>query len=109
MAVGKLPEFDSDSGSLDAFIERLELYTTAKEVAEAKKMHPFLIAIGGEAYVTLRSLNLPKTPNTPAYKEVVSTLQMHYSPRRSVVKGRYYFNQTKQAPKESVTSFVVQL
>ncbi|XP_037561282.1 uncharacterized protein LOC119440448 [Dermacentor silvarum] len=107
--VGKLLEFDSNSGSLDVFVERFELYTSANEVAEAKKLHLFLSAIGEEAYVTLRSLLLPKTPSTATYKEVVAALQKHYSPRRSVVSERYHFNQRKQAPQESVTDFVVQL
>ncbi|KAL1474033.1 hypothetical protein MTO96_038291 [Rhipicephalus appendiculatus] len=85
MAFSKLPEFAPGSGSFDVFVERFELYTTVNEIAEAKKLHLFLGAIGEEAYVTLRSLLLPKTPSTSSYEEVVSALKKHYSPRRSVV------------------------
>lgn len=109
MALSKLPEFAPGSGSFDVFVERFELYTTVNEIAEAKKLHLFLSAIGEEAYVTLRSLLLPKTPSTSSYPEVVSALKKHYSPRRSVVSERYHFNQRKQASQETVAEFVVQL
>ncbi|KAH7949396.1 hypothetical protein HPB49_009305 [Dermacentor silvarum] len=78
-AVGKLPVFDSNSGSLNVFVERFELHATANVVAEAKKLHLFLSAIGEEAYVMLRSLLLPKAPSTATCNEVVvrcrSTIQ----------------------------------
>lgn len=109
MALSKLPEFAPGSGSFDVFVERFELYTTVNEIAEAKKLHLFLSAIGEEAYVTLRSLLLPKTPSTSSYPEVVFALKEHYSPRRSVVSERYHFNQRKQASQETVAEFVVQL
>nr|XP_037288714.1 uncharacterized protein LOC119181564 [Rhipicephalus microplus] len=109
MALSKLPEFAPGSGSFDVFVERFELYPTVNEIAEAKKLHPFLSAIGEEAYETLRSLLLPKTPSTSSYPEVMSALKKHYSPRRSVVSERYHFNQRKQASQETVAEFVVQL
>ncbi|KAL1472150.1 hypothetical protein MTO96_039506 [Rhipicephalus appendiculatus] len=109
MAFSKLPAFAPSSSSFDVFVERLELYTTVNEIAEAKKLHLFLGAIGKEAYVTLRSLLLPKTPSTSSYQEVVSALKKHYYPRRSVVSERYHFNQRKQAPQETVAEYVVQL
>nr|XP_037286032.1 uncharacterized protein K02A2.6-like [Rhipicephalus microplus] len=90
MALSKLPEFAPGSGSFDVFVERFELYTTVNEIAEAKKQHLFLSAIGEEAYVTLRSLLLPKTPSTSSYPEVVSALKKHYSPRRSVARSVPY-------------------
>ncbi|KAH8028349.1 hypothetical protein HPB51_016172 [Rhipicephalus microplus] len=85
MALSKLPEFAPGSGSFDVFAERFELYSTVNEIAEAKKLHLFLSAIGEEAYVTLRSLLLPKTPSTSSYPEVVPALKKHYSPRRTGV------------------------
>ncbi|XP_077516678.1 uncharacterized protein LOC144127560 [Amblyomma americanum] len=106
---GKLPEFDPDSGNLDVFIERFELHITANDVSDAKKLHLFLSAIGEKGYVTLRSLLLPGTPSTSTYKNVVTELQKHYTPTRSVVSERYHFNQKKQGPQESVTDFVVRL
>ncbi|KAL1428586.1 hypothetical protein MTO96_002948 [Rhipicephalus appendiculatus] len=78
----KLPEFAPSSGSFDVFVERFELYATVNEIAEAKKPHLFLSAIGDEAYVTIPSLLLRRTPSTSSYQEVVSALKKHYSPRR---------------------------
>ncbi|KAL1468096.1 hypothetical protein MTO96_041703 [Rhipicephalus appendiculatus] len=86
MAFSKLPEFAPGSGSFDILVERFELYSSVNEIADAKKLHLFLSTIGEEAYVTLRSLLLPKTPSTSSYQEVVSALKKHYSLRRSVPK-----------------------
>ncbi|CAN7949766.1 unnamed protein product, partial [Ixodes hexagonus] len=107
--IGKPPEFQRDSGNFEIYLERFELCTAANEIAEEKKPHVFLTAIGEKAYATLRSLLLPKTPRQVLFQEAASVLQKHYAPRRSVVTERYRFNQRKQGPHETVADFVVEL
>ncbi|XP_077565114.1 uncharacterized protein LOC144180699 [Haemaphysalis longicornis] len=106
---GKLPEFQPDSGNIDVYLERFELFATANDIAEEKKLQLFLTAIGEKAYVTLRSLLLPKMPSKVTFEEATSVLKKHYAPKRSVVTERYRFNQRKQEAHESVTEFVVEL
>lgn len=107
--VGTLPEFQPDSGNFEVYLERFELFAAANDIAAEKKLQVFLTAIGETAYVTLRSLLLPKTPAKASYVEAVSVLKKHYTPKRSLVAERYRFNQRQQAPHESVADFIVEL
>ncbi|KAL1439674.1 hypothetical protein MTO96_001250 [Rhipicephalus appendiculatus] len=47
---------------------------------------------GEKAYVTLRSLLLPKTPTEVKYEDAKKVLQQQYALKRSVVTERYHFN-----------------
>nr|XP_037276664.1 uncharacterized protein LOC119169744 [Rhipicephalus microplus] len=107
--VGKLPEFQQEDGNFEVYLERFEVFTAANDIAEDKKLPIFLTAIGEKAYVTLRSLLLPKTPAKTSFTEVVDVLKKHYAPKRSVVTERYRFYQRKQEPHETVADFRVEL
>ena len=107
--VGKIPEFCPDSGDIDVYLERFELYAAANDVAKGKKLLILLTVLGEKAYVTLRSLLLPKTPTEAGYDEAVAVLRKHYAPKRSVVTERYRFHRRDQGPEESISDFVVAL
>lgn len=107
--LGKLPEFDPDGDNCDIFFERFECFVAANDNAEDKKLQVLLTSIGEKAYVTLRSLLLPKTPTKETYDVVIATLKKHYTPKCSVVTERYRFNQRKQEPHESIGDFIVGL
>ncbi|XP_037526493.1 uncharacterized protein LOC119403647 [Rhipicephalus sanguineus] len=107
--VGKLPEFQQDDGNFEVYLERFEVFAAANDIAEDKKLHMFLTAIGEKAYVTLRSLLLPKTPAKTSFTEVVDVLKKHYAPKRSLVTERYRFHQRKQEPHETVADFIVEM
>nr|XP_037288959.1 uncharacterized protein LOC119181819 [Rhipicephalus microplus] len=107
--VGKLPEFQQEDGNFEVYLERFEVFAAANDIAEDKKLPIFLPAIGEKAYVTLRSLLLPKTPAKTSFTEVVDVLKKHYAPKRSVVTERYRFHQRKQEPHETVADFIVEL
>lgn len=107
--LGKLPEFDPDGDNCDVFFERFECFVAANDIAEDKKLQVLLTSIGEKAYVTLRSLLLPKTPTKETYDVVIATLKKHYTPKCSVVTERYRFNQRKQEPHESIGDFIVGL
>ncbi|KAH7966731.1 hypothetical protein HPB49_019014 [Dermacentor silvarum] len=80
--LGKLPGFDPDGDDCDIFFERLVCFVAANDIAEDKRSQVLLTSIGEKAYVTLRSLLLPKTPT------------------------KYRFNQRKQEPHESIGDFI---
>ncbi|KAL1437918.1 hypothetical protein MTO96_048504 [Rhipicephalus appendiculatus] len=93
---GKLPEFCPDSGNIDVYLERFELFAKANGIDAEKKLEIFLTIIGEKAYVTLRSLLLPKTPTEVKYEDAKKALQQHYAPKRSVVTERYHFYRRNQ-------------
>ncbi|KAL1479901.1 hypothetical protein MTO96_051491 [Rhipicephalus appendiculatus] len=93
---GKLPEFCPDSGNIDVYLERFELFAKANGIDAGKKLEIFLTIIGEKAYVTLRSLLLPKTPTEVKYADAKKALQQHYAPKRSVVTEPYHFYRRNQ-------------
>lgn len=107
--VGKLPEFQQEDGNFEVYLERFEVFAAANDIAEDKKLPLFLTAIGEKAYVTLRSLLLPKAPAKASFTEVVDVLKKHYAPKRSLVTERYRFHQRKQEPHETVADFIVEV
>lgn len=107
--LGSLAEFCPDSGNIDVYLERLDLYAAANGIDASKKLQVFLTILGEKAYVTLRSLLLPKTPTEVKYEEATEALRKHYAPKRSVVTERYHFYQRKQEPNESIKQFIVEL
>ncbi|XP_037518347.1 uncharacterized protein LOC119395133 [Rhipicephalus sanguineus] len=107
--LGKLPEFDPDNGDFEVYLERLECFIAANDIAEEKKLQVFLTTIGEKAYGTLRSLLLPKTPTKVTFEVAVDALKKHYAPKSSVVTERYRFHQRKQEKHESVADFIVGL
>ncbi|XP_072143980.1 uncharacterized protein [Dermacentor andersoni] len=107
--LGSLAEFCPDSGNIEVYLERFDLYATANGVDASKKLQVFLTILGEKAYVTLRSLLLPKKPTEVKYEEATEALRKHYAPKRSVVTERYHFYQRKQEPDESLKQFIVEL
>lgn len=106
---GKLPEFCPDSGNIDVYLERFELFAKANGIDDGKKLEVFLTMIGEKAYVTLRSLLLPKTPTEVKYEDAKKVLQQHYALKRSVVTERYHFYRRNQESNETIAQFLVEL
>ncbi|XP_064482871.1 uncharacterized protein K02A2.6-like [Ornithodoros turicata] len=69
----------------------------------------FVTVLGDDAYVTLRNLLFPATPETKSYDEMKEVLTKHYKPRRSVVAERYAFHKRVQQSEEPVEDFIVEL
>ncbi|XP_037569835.2 uncharacterized protein LOC119450165 [Dermacentor silvarum] len=105
----KLPEFCPDTGNIDVYLQRFELFAKANEIDTGKKLEVFLTVLGEKAYVTLRSLLLPKTPTKVKYEDATKVLQQHYAPKWSVVTERYHFYRRNQESSETIAQFLVEL
>lgn len=53
----KLDPFHSDSETITAYLERVELFFQTNEVAAEKEVAVFLSIIGGKTYMLLRNLH----------------------------------------------------
>ncbi|XP_037561113.1 uncharacterized protein LOC119440260 [Dermacentor silvarum] len=107
--LGKLPEFCPDTGNIDVYLERFELFAKANEIDAGKKLEVFLTVLREKAFVTLRSLLLPKRPTEVKYEDATKVLQQHYAPKRSVVTERYHFYRRNQESSETIAQFLVEL
>ncbi|KAL1478151.1 hypothetical protein MTO96_035179 [Rhipicephalus appendiculatus] len=88
---------------------RFEVFASANNIDELKKAQVFLTVLDEKAYVTLRSLLLPKSPADSKYADITKVLREHYAPRRSIVTERYRFHRRDQGQSETIGEFVVKL
>ena len=71
---GRLQELDVESETVTAYLERVELYFDANDVADDKKVPVLLSNIGAKTYGLLRSLAAPKAPKEKTLEEIKTLL-----------------------------------
>ena len=106
---GHIQEFQPDSDSITAYIERMNLFFVANDVPNEKKVAVFLSVIGGKTYTLLRSLLSPQLPQSKSYSELVDSLKRHYEPKPLVIAERYHFHRRNQAAGEMIAQYVAEL
>ena len=106
---GQLHEFDAESETVTAYLERAELYFDANDVADEKKVPVLLSNIGAKTYGLVRSLVAPKAPKETTFAEIKNLLKSHFEPTPSVITKWYRFHRQEQAPGESIASYVAEL
>ena len=107
--VGRLTEFDPRNDSITAYVERVNLYFMANEVADGKKVAVFLSAIGPKTYALLRNLTTPAAPAEKSFTQIVEILKGHYEPKPLVIAEHFNFHRRTQHARESVTNFAAEL
>ena len=60
-------EFELGTESISAYLERVQLYFVANDIANEKKLAVLLSVIGSKTYVLLRSLLHPDTVQKTGY------------------------------------------
>ena len=79
---GSIGEFQGHPERWTEYIERLECYFTASDVATDKKQRAILLAYCGDVtYSTICSLVAPRKPTEVPYNDLVKLAQAHYNPR----------------------------
>ena len=106
---GTLQEFCPDEEGIAAYIERVEVYFKANDIAENKQVPVFLSVVGGRIYSLLRDLLAPEKPDTKSFKELTDVLLSHFGPKPVVIAERFYFHSRSQKPTESIAQFLAEL
>ena len=60
--IGQIQEFQPDNENFSSYIERVQLFFTANDIAEDKKIAVLLSMVGSKNYSLLRSLVAPRNP-----------------------------------------------
>ena len=107
--IGNVEEFDSSVESIVAYLERLQMFFEANEVADARKVPMLLTMLGAKNYSLLRSLVAPANPKDKTYAELVEKLRAHFQPKPLVIAERFNFYRRVQAAVESIADFVAAL
>ena len=105
--IGSIAAFQPESERIESYLERVELYMTANNFPEGRKVATLLSIVGGTAYEILRSLLAPALPQTKSYTVLVETLQKHYAPKPLVIAERFHFHHRDQ--KESIAEYIAEL
>ena len=106
---GTLQEYRPDEEGIAAYLERVELYFTANDVAEAKRVPVFLSVVGGKVYSLLRDLLAPAKPDSKTFAVLTATLTSHYEPKPLVIAERFYFHSRNQKTSESIAEYIAEL
>ena len=106
---GRMDEFRPENENIEAYLERIDLYFRANEVAEEKQVAIFLSVIGGKTYSVLRDLLAPAKPREKSFGQLTRELKKHFQPKKIVIAERFHFHKRNQAAEESVADYIVQL
>ena len=107
MAVyGDIEAFDLQNGHFEEYLERLEQYFIANDIADEKKCAIFITVIGKEAYGVLRSLMSPDKPSSKSYTVVTKVFADHVNPKPIIIAERFKFYERKQSKNETVGEFI---
>lgn len=107
--IGSVGPFDELVEQWSSYTERFGYFVEANEIAEEKVVPTFLSVIGSKTFNLLRNLLQPDKPGSKTYREIVETLNGHFSPKPLVIAERFRFHRRNQEEGESVTMFVAAL
>nr|XP_061795480.1 uncharacterized protein K02A2.6-like [Nerophis lumbriciformis] len=107
--IGSVGLFDELVEKWSSYTERFGHFVEANEIVEEKVVPTFLSVIGPKTFNLLRNLLQPDKPGSKTYREIVETLNGHFSPKPLVIAERFRFQRRNQEEGESVTMFVAAL
>ena len=121
---GFIEKFSGKGEEFDTYLERLDFYFTANDLAEItpaagnddavaarleKRKSILLSVIGPDTYSLLRTLCAPTRPADKTFKQITDILKEHFSPKPSEVVCRFKFHTRSRQPGESVAAFMSEL
>ena len=109
VAFGHIREFELGTESISAYLERVQLYFVANDVANEKKVAVLLSVIGSKTYVLLRSLLHPEAPKENTFDQLAKTLKEHLEPKPQTIVERFHFHRRNQEQSESVLDYIAEL
>ena len=102
---GCLKEFEPDSDSIKAYLERVELYFSANGIAANKQVPILLSSIGASTYALLSDLVAPQPPSAKSFAEISGALRKHFEPKRAIIAERFHFHKRDQVAGETIADF----
>ena len=73
-SLGTLDEFEPTTETVSNYVERMQMFFVANDIAEAKQVSTFLTAVGKKAYAVLKDLLSPDKPSDKTLEDLVSVL-----------------------------------
>lgn len=106
---GQLQQFQPDVESIDAYLERVEMYFLANKISAGKQIPVFLSVVGGKTHTLLHDLFAPQKLQWQKLQDIYRQLCDHFGTKPVAIAERFYFYQRSQGPTETVTEYVAEL
>jgi RNase H-fold protein (predicted Holliday junction resolvase) len=107
--LGKIQEFKSEDETIEAYLERMQLFIDANSIKDDKRVVVLLSVIRSKMYGILRNVLAPEKPNEKTYDQLTAALKAHFNPKPVVIAERFHFHHRTQSGEESVTEYVAEL
>lgn len=107
--IGKVEEFQPELESIAAYLERVELFFDANNIATGRRVPMFLSVIGSKHYSLLRNLLAPEKPSAASYDVLTAKLRDHFQSKKIVIAERFHFHRRNQAAGETIADYVAEL
>ena len=106
---GKIGEFDPATELWNNYIERVDQFFIANDVADATKKREILLSsCGAKAYQLLRGLS-NNDPTSNSYDQLVKLMRDHLYPPPNSIAERFKFNTRDRQPSETIAQNVAVL
>ena len=106
---GQIGEFKPERGNILNYLERMQMFFAANNVAEGKQAAVLISSISDETYGVLKNLLASALPGTKSLDELTAALKDHYAPKPSIIAERFHFHRRRQALGESVADFTAEI
>ena len=107
--VGQIQEFQPELECITSYIERLNLFLAANDIADRKRVPVLLSVIGAKIYTLLRNLMAPTLPQDATFDDLVKILKTHFEPQPVIIAERFHFHRRTQAVGETISDYIAQL
>ena len=109
LVYGSVQEYNQENELFSAYLERVDLFFSANDVGDDKKVPIFLTVVGSKTYSLLRSLVAPSLPQEKTFAELSEVLKVHFEPKPLVIAERFLFHKRSQALGESIANYMAEL
>ena len=103
LVYGSVQEYNQESELFSAYLERVNLFFSANDLEDDKKVPIFLTVVGSKTYSLLRSLVAPSLPQVKTFAELSKVLNVHFE---LVIAERFLFRKRSQ---ESIANYMAEL
>ena len=104
--IGHPSEFDPQTESLVAYMERIQLFYRVNDIKAARQVLVLLSLIDSKNYSLLRDLISLTLPQEATFEDLVKVLEEHFQPQPLVIAERFKFCNSKQQFSQSGADFI---
>ena len=109
LTFGTIDSFNPDNKTIVTYLERVEMFFAANDIADDKKVPVLLSLLGGKIYALLRSLVSPSLPKEKTFVDLSEVLKKHFEPKNVIIAEWLKFHHRDQAEGESITKYIAVL